>query len=66
MLRPLVHTLEYMSWYIANSCLFLSVPQMLNDPRMHRASISINVPRIEPYATTHYLNTPPPQRGMEG
>ena len=37
---------------------------MLNDPRMHRASISANVSR--PRQTRHDLNTPPPPRGMEG
>ena len=43
MLGPLQHTIEYMSWYISNSFLYLSVPQMLNDPRMYRASTSANV-----------------------
>jgi len=50
-----------MSWYISNSCICLSVPQMLNDPRMHYASTSTYIPPTEPYATMHELNTPPPQ-----
>jgi len=44
--------------------LYLSVPQMLNDPRMHRASTSTNVP--PPQQTRHDFNTPPPPSGMEG
>ena len=64
MLGPLQHTMEYMSWYTSNSCLYLSVPQMLNDPRMHRQSTSTNVP--SPPQTMHDLNTPPPPQGMEG
>jgi len=64
MLRPLQHTIEYMSWYISNSFLYLSIPQMLNDPRMHRASTSANVP--PPQQTRHDFNTPPPPSGMEG
>jgi len=52
---PLQHTMEYMSWYISNSSLYLSVPQMLNDPRMHRALTSTNVPPTKPYATRHDL-----------
>jgi len=64
MLGPLQHTMEYMSWYTSNSCLYLSVPQMLNDPRMHRQSTSTNVP--PPPQTTHDLNTPPPPQDIEG
>jgi len=37
---------------------------MLNDPRMHRASTSANVP--PPRQTRHDFNTPPPPPGMEG
>ncbi|QCE00167.1 hypothetical protein DEO72_LG7g1454 [Vigna unguiculata] len=64
MLGPLQHTMEYMSWYTSNSCIYLSVPQMLNDPIMHRQSTSTNVP--PPPQTTHDLNTPPSPQGMEG
>ncbi|KAG2403368.1 uncharacterized protein HKW66_Vig0186550 [Vigna angularis] len=40
---PLVHTSEYMFWCFENAILFLSIPQMLNDPRMHRASTSTHL-----------------------
>jgi len=64
MLGPLQHTMEYMSWYISNSFLYLSVPQMLNDPRMHCASTSANVP--PPRQAKHDFNTPPPPPSMDG
>jgi len=39
---------------------------MLNDSRMNSASTSTYVPPTESYATMHDLNTPPPQRCMDG
>jgi len=59
MLGPLVHTSKYMSWYISNSCLFLSVQQMLNDPRMHRDTTSTYVPPLA-YVNRHELNNAQP------
>ncbi|BAT96203.1 hypothetical protein VIGAN_08310300 [Vigna angularis var. angularis] len=64
-LGPLIHTSEYMSWYFENAILFLSVPQMLNDPRMHRALTSTHLHSPEYHHSRDHENTHHAEASMD-
>ncbi|KOM37275.1 hypothetical protein LR48_Vigan03g065600 [Vigna angularis] len=64
-LGPLVHTSEYMSWYFENAILFLSIPQMLNDPRMQRASTLTHLHSPEYHDSRDHQNSPHVEASMD-